>query len=63
MAGCLFLLRGHASGGYPAAYKTGYPIFGLDTLPTDCPAFHAGTRMEGDQFVTGGRIAWRGLAG
>ncbi|MGI6334088.1 MAG: phosphoribosylamine--glycine ligase [Saccharofermentanales bacterium] len=46
-----------ASGGYPAAYKTGYPIFGLDTLPADCLVFHAGTRMEGDQFVTsGGRV-------
>ncbi len=43
-----------ASGGYPAAYKTGYPIFGLDTLPADCLVFHAGTRIEGDQFVTGG---------
>ena len=30
---------------------------GLDDLPADCLAFHAGTRLENDQIVTaGGRV-------
>ncbi|MDD2441549.1 MAG: phosphoribosylamine--glycine ligase [Eubacteriales bacterium] len=46
-----------ASGGYPAAYQTGYPIFGLDKVPSDCLVFHAGTRREGDAVLTsGGRV-------
>ena len=46
-----------ASGGYPGSYKTGYPISGLDKLPTDCLAFHAGTRRESGKVVTsGGRV-------
>ena len=50
---CLVL----ASGGYPGSYQTGYPITGLDRLPDDCLAFHAGTRCQDDQVVTaGGRV-------
>ncbi len=46
-----------ASGGYPAAYQTGYPILGLDKVPSDCLVFHAGTRREGDTVLTsGGRV-------
>ena len=46
-----------ASGGYPAAYQTGYPILGLDKVPSDCLVFHAGTRREGDAVLTsGGRV-------
>jgi len=40
-----------ASGGYPAAYQTGYPISGLDQAVSD-PAisiFHAGTKLEATQ--------------
>ncbi|MHB8962089.1 MAG: phosphoribosylamine--glycine ligase [Saccharofermentanales bacterium] len=47
-----------ASGGYPGAYETGYPITGLDK--TDCLVFHAGTRFSKDtdrRIVTsGGRV-------
>jgi phosphoribosylamine--glycine ligase len=32
-----------ASGGYPAKYKKGFPINGLDDLPRSVLAFHAGT--------------------
>ena len=50
---CLVL----ASGGYPGHYTTGYPIKGLDGLPDDCLAFHAGTRFQEGQYVTaGGRV-------
>ena len=46
-----------ASGGYPGSYDTGLPIAGLDS-PADIArpvvVFHAGTRREGDQVVTGG---------
>jgi phosphoribosylamine--glycine ligase len=45
-----------AAGGYPGAYQTGTPIFGLDDVK-DAVVFHAGTRQEGEQIVTnGGRV-------
>jgi phosphoribosylamine--glycine ligase len=45
-----------ASGGYPGAYVTGYPISGLDSV-TDSLVFHAGTRQDGADIVTaGGRV-------
>ncbi len=47
-----------ASAGYPGAYRTGYPISGLDRIPEDVLVFHAGTRLEGEgTLVTaGGRV-------
>jgi phosphoribosylamine--glycine ligase len=46
-----------ASGGYPGDYQTGLPIEGLDDLPSGAVAFHAGTRREGDRWLTaGGRV-------
>lgn len=47
-----------ASGGYPGTYQTGYPIHGLEALPGDVLAFHAGTgRDEAGRLVThGGRV-------
>ncbi len=47
-----------ASSGYPDKYETGFPISGLDQLPPDLLAFHAGTRRtENGQIVTsGGRV-------
>lgn len=47
-----------ASAGYPDSYQTGFPISGLDLLPPDILAFHAGTRLtEPGQLVTsGGRV-------
>jgi len=46
-----------ASGGYPASYKTGFPISGLDDLDKDIVVFHAGTRLESGKVVTsGGRV-------
>lgn len=47
------------SGGYPIAYKTGFKIEGLEGLARhdNVLIFHAGTRKEGDGFVTaGGRV-------
>ena len=35
-----------ASGGYPGAYATGFPITGLDALDPDIIAFHAGTARD-----------------
>jgi phosphoribosylamine--glycine ligase len=50
---CLVL----ASGGYPNAYPKGIPITGLDNLPDQLVAFHAGTSREDGQIVTsGGRV-------
>ena len=47
-----------ASGGYPAAYTTGYPIQGLDSLDARALVFHAGTKESGDGAVVtnGGRV-------
>lgn len=46
-----------ASGGYPDKYETGKEITGLDFENKDIQIFHAGTKREGDKFVTsGGRV-------
>jgi phosphoribosylamine--glycine ligase len=47
-----------AAGGYPASYRKGDVIEGLDAVDDeDLKAFHAGTALEGDQVVTnGGRV-------
>jgi len=46
-----------ASGGYPATYKLGYRIEGLDALDTGVMAFHAGTKDDERGIVTyGGRV-------
>ncbi|MDE2697896.1 MAG: phosphoribosylamine--glycine ligase, partial [Gemmatimonadota bacterium] len=48
-----------ASGGYPEAYDTGFPISGIDRAeaPGDVIVFHAGTGREDNQLVTnGGRV-------
>ncbi len=44
------------SGGYPEAYKKGYPITGIANVK-DSIVFHAGTKLENGQIVTnGGRV-------
>ena len=44
------------SGGYPGAYKKGYPIDGLDKVEGSI-VFHSGTAMSNGQVVTaGGRV-------
>lgn len=46
-----------ASGGYPGSYTTGRRIDGLDALPPDALAFHAGTETRDDGLYTaGGRV-------
>ncbi len=46
-----------AAAGYPDSPRLGDPISGLDTLPGDVLAFHAGTRRERSGPVTsGGRV-------
>ena len=46
-----------ASGGYPLDYKKGYPISGLDSVGEDVFVYHAGTKLEGDTYLTnGGRV-------
>lgn len=48
-----------ASGGYPEAYDTGFPISGIDRaeVPGDVMVFHAGTGRKDGQLVTnGGRV-------
>lgn len=48
-----------ASGGYPEAYDTGFPISGIDLAeaPGDVIVFHAGTACKDGQLVTnGGRV-------
>lgn len=48
-----------ASGGYPAEYKTGYPVSGLETIRKveKLLVFHAGTAFEKEKVVTaGGRV-------
>jgi len=56
-----------ASAGYPASYRTGYPIYGLDESwrGADWVVFQAGTKREEGQLKTsGGRVlgvtAWAG---
>ena len=44
------------SGGYPVAYKKGFPITGIDKVK-DAIVFHSGTAMKEGQTVTnGGRV-------
>ncbi|NLM61690.1 MAG: phosphoribosylamine--glycine ligase [Clostridiales bacterium] len=52
-ASCCVVL---ASGGYPAGYKTGYRISGLDK--SSSIIFHAGTKKteDGDYVTAGGRV-------
>ncbi|MPZ48673.1 MAG: phosphoribosylamine--glycine ligase [Dehalococcoidia bacterium] len=47
-----------ASDGYPAAYKTGLPISGVEEVDSDVAVFHAGARRDADgTLVTaGGRV-------
>ena len=46
-----------ASGGYPAAYTTGYPISGIKEAGYESIVFHAGTKLQDDAIVTdGGRV-------
>lgn len=48
-----------AAEGYPASYRKGYAIDGLDQSSKDkqCKVFHAGTRLENDKVLTsGGRV-------
>jgi phosphoribosylamine--glycine ligase len=54
-AACCLVL---ASGGYPVAYESGYPISGLDEAGKSAVVFHAGTKQTDDgQIVTaGGRV-------
>jgi phosphoribosylamine---glycine ligase len=44
------------SGGYPQAYKKGYPVSGLDQVDGSI-VFHAGTKVVDNEVVTdGGRV-------
>ncbi len=47
-----------ASGGYPAAYRTGFPISGLDEVDEGVMVFHAGTKLDdsGAVVTSGGRV-------
>ncbi len=48
-----------ASGGYPEAYQTGYPVNGLESVDKDVLVFHAGTRVDensGQVVTSGGRV-------
>jgi phosphoribosylamine--glycine ligase len=54
-SGCVVL----ASGGYPLSYEKGTPIGGLKEAASlaGITIFHAGTKYEGDRFLTnGGRV-------
>ena len=45
------------SGGYPQAYKKGFPITGIDQVNPESVVFHAGTALQDGQVVTaGGRV-------
>lgn len=54
-AACCLIL---ASGGYPGAYQTGYPISGLDKAERTAVVFHAGTRLDESGLLrtSGGRV-------
>ena len=46
-----------ASGGYPGAYDTGYPVKGIRDIGGDALVFQAGTKMDEDVVKTdGGRV-------
>ena len=47
-----------ASGGYPGAYETGFPVAGLDEAHDQVTVFHAGTKLDdNEETVTdGGRV-------
>lgn len=47
-----------ASGGYPATYKVGHLIEGLDDVDRDVLVFHAGTRLDPQRglVTSGGRV-------
>ena len=47
-----------ASGGYPDAYKTGFPVAGLENTLDQVTVFHAGTKLnDNEETVTdGGRV-------
>ncbi|MCG8403145.1 MAG: phosphoribosylamine--glycine ligase [Firmicutes bacterium] len=46
-----------AAGGYPGSYRKGEVVAGLDKMPENVLAFHAGTGIENDRVVTaGGRV-------
>ena len=47
-----------ASGGYPSAYTTGYPIDGLALGGDSVNIFHAGTKLDGEGRIVsnGGRV-------
>jgi len=46
-----------ASGGYPESYPKGLEITGMDDLPKDILAFHAGTAIQNGKITThGGRV-------
>lgn len=46
-----------AAGGYPGSYRKGEVVTGLDKMPENVLAFHAGTGIENDRVVTaGGRV-------
>ena len=54
-AACCIVL---ASGGYPVAYESGYPISGLEEAGKSAVVFHAGTKRadNGDILTAGGRV-------
>jgi phosphoribosylamine--glycine ligase len=47
-----------ASGGYPEAYDTGFPISGLSQVEPEAMVFHAGTALadDGSVVTSGGRV-------
>jgi phosphoribosylamine---glycine ligase len=47
-----------ASGGYPGAYKSGYPISGLTDVEAGVQVFQAGTKLgaQGEVLTAGGRV-------
>ncbi len=47
-----------ASGGYPGSYKTGFPIWGIDSVDENVLVFQAGTKLGngGVIYTDGGRV-------